>query len=304
VPEKDALCSEAAAYFFTLKHIARRSFLIIYMITTGIIAALIIVIYLFGRANLAMRFYRQVNALFAGSKYLMGQHYEHEQLHGLPGCVQGYFRQVLRPGQPYISYARLLHKGQFKTGLHSKWVSIHGEQYVATETPGFIWKGDTSMFTARDMYIQNKGRLIVTLFSIYNIEDATGGQYDEGELLRWLAESVLYPTNLLPSARLQWLAVSNLSAKIIFTYAPISAELLVTFNEKNEIIQMQAQRFMGKEKKETWVINLSNYKEINDVLIPTDFEVLWRLKEADFSYAKFTLQQLEYDLPDSFKRAK
>ena len=38
--------------------------------------------------------------------------------------------------------------------------NIQGEQYVTTEKLGFIWKGATSMFIARDMYIADKGRLV------------------------------------------------------------------------------------------------------------------------------------------------
>ena len=70
------------------------------------------------------------------------------------------------------------------------------------EKPGFIWKGTTSMFVARDMYISGKGRLVVSLLSLYKIMDAKGENYNQGELLRWLGESVLYPTNLLPDERL------------------------------------------------------------------------------------------------------
>lgn len=61
------------------------------------------------------------------------------------------------------------------------------------------------MFIARDMFITDKGRLIVSLFSLYNVVDVKGAQYDQGELLRWLGENILYPTNFLPSERLNGL---------------------------------------------------------------------------------------------------
>jgi len=49
------------------------------------------------------------------------------------------------------------------------------------------------MFVARDMYIADKGRLIATIFSLINVADAKGEKYNQGELLRWLAESVCFP---------------------------------------------------------------------------------------------------------------
>ena len=78
----------------------------------------------------------------------------------LPEPVQRYFKHVLKDGQPYSSYVRLTYDGLFKMSLNKDWIKIKGEQYFTTENPGFIWKGTTSMFVARDMYIADNGRLI------------------------------------------------------------------------------------------------------------------------------------------------
>jgi hypothetical protein len=45
---------------------------------------------------------------------------------------------------------------------------------------------------------------------------------------------------------------------------------------------------------------VANYKEKNSLFIPTDFEVLWRLEKGDFSYAKFNIMEVEYDIPEKF----
>ena len=78
------------------------------------------------------------------------------------------------------------------------------------------------MFVARDMYIAGKGRLIVSPFSLFNVVDAKGEQYNQGELLRWLGESLLYPTNLLPNERLQLFAIDAHTAKLHYQYKGIS----------------------------------------------------------------------------------
>jgi hypothetical protein len=57
---------------------------------------------------------------------------------------------------------------------------------------------------------------------------------------------------------------------------------------------------MDLNNLETWVIKVSDYKELNKVLIPTRFEVLWRLEKGDFSYAKFEITEIEYDKPFKF----
>ncbi|HEV8084083.1 MAG TPA: DUF6544 family protein [Chitinophagaceae bacterium] len=164
-----------------------------------IVVALIAIIFISGKINLYIRFNKEVKQLFSQSKNISDKTFSYEQLSGLPEPVQRYFKHVLKEGQPYISYIRLKHDGKFKTDLKKHWVNIEGEQYFTTEKPGFIWKGTTSMFVARDMYLSNEGRLIATILSTINVVDVHGKQqYNESELLRWLAESVWFPTNFYP----------------------------------------------------------------------------------------------------------
>ncbi len=188
--------------------------------------------------------------------------------------VQRYFKCVLKEEQPYISYVSLLHEGQFKTGLDKGWKDIKGEQYFTIEKPGFIWKGITQMFTARDMYIADKGRLIVSILFLYNVVDGQGDSFNQGELLRWLAKSVWFPTNLLPNDKLNWSTVNENTAKLTFTYNGLSLFYLVTFNNAGEITQMETKRYMEKDKLETWIGKLGNYKEINGVVVPTAIEAI------------------------------
>lgn len=271
--------------------------MVIVILIFGFFSLLIII----GKINLSIRFGRQVKELFAQSKSISDQRFHVNQFDNLPEPVQRYFNLVLKDGQPYISYARIKHVGKFKAGQEKGWMNIKGEQYATTEKPGFIWKGITSMFTARDMYISDRGRLIVSLFSVYNIVDSKGKEkYDIGELLRWLGESILYPTNFLPNEKLQWFPIDEKAAKLEFNYNGLSLFFLVSFNKIGEITEMETKRYMGDENLETWVIKSTNYKKLNNVLIPTAFDVLWRLKNGDFSYAKFEITEVEYNKPEKF----
>ena len=270
------------------------------MIIALIIAGFFIWILITGKIILSIQFKKEVKTLFGQSESISSNLFHSEQIYGLPEPVQRYFKYILKEGQPYISYARITHDGQFKTGLDKKWVHIKGEQYATTEKPGFIWKGVTAMFTARDMYIADKGRLVVLLFSVFKVVDAKGEEYDQGELLRWLGESVLYPTNLLPGERLKWMAIDSNSAKLTFNYNGLELFFIITFNEVGEIIQMETKRYMDKENLETWIIKIAGYEELNNVKVPTSFEVLWRLKQGDFSYAKFNIKRIEYSIAELF----
>ena len=270
------------------------------MLITLTIVGLVLLILIIGKINLSLKFGRQVKELFAQSKSIPLQTFHKNQLANLQEPVQRYFNHILKDGQPYISYARIKHEGQFKISFDKGWMTIKGEQYATTEKPGFIWKGTTAMFVARDMYISDQGRLIATLFSLYNVVDAKGEKYNKGELLRWLGETVLYPTNFLPSETLQWSSIDALTAKLTYNYKGLSLFFKITFNDVGEITEMETKRYMGEKNLETWVINPANYKELNNVIIPTAFDVLWRLDKGDVIYAKFNITDVEYDKPEQF----
>lgn len=268
--------------------------------TSSSFIGIIILVLIVGKTNLYFQFKKEVKQLFSQSKIVSDKRFSYVQLPDLPEPVQRYFKHVLKEGEPYISYVRLKYSGTFKTGENKKWVNIKGEQYYTTDKPGFIWKGETSMFTARDMFINDKGKLVVSLFSVFRVVNGKGQKYNQGELLRWLGESVWFPTNLLPSENLQWTPINNESARLVFTHQDLSLFYIVKFNKADEIEEIETKRYMGEKDLETWLGRLSEYKNINGISIPTTIEAIYKLDNRDYSYAKFHIKEIEYNTAEIF----
>lgn len=57
---------------------------------------------------------------------------------------------------------------------------------------------------------------------------------------------------------------------------------------------------MDEAHLETWIGKMSDYKQINGVVIPTTIEAVWSLADKDFSYAKFYVKKIEYDNPQAW----
>ncbi|TDE17991.1 DUF6920 family protein [Dyadobacter psychrotolerans] len=253
-----------------------------------------------GEFFLSAQFKDDVRRLYLNREKVSEKPFSYQQLDGLPVPVQKYFKHVLPEGRPAIQSVRMLQKGQFKTDIKKDWIDIEGEQYVTTQKPGFVWKGKTYMFSARDMYLKGKGKLVVDLFSFYRLQKGEGPKYDEGELLRWLGESVCYPTNLLPGDNLVWFPIDDESAQLIYYYKGISLSYNILFNSKNEIERMETQRYMADKNKEKWVNKLSSYQLRDGILVPTYIEAGWQLKDGYFPYAKFQITIIEYNKFEMF----
>ena len=265
-----------------------------------VIAILLVVIPLTGRTAQQRKIKHDVQRLFEQAGFLTEKIFSYDQLKDLPNPVQRYFRHVLKDGQPYISYVRLKHDGWFKTGKDKKAMDIQGEQYFTAEKPGFVWKGKTSMFTARDMYLDGKGSLTVHLFSLIRIAREEGPNVDQGELLRWLGESVWFPTNLLPNKHLQWIPINDHQARLNFEYNGLSVYYVVTFNEANEIEKLETERYMGNKGLTPWVGEVSDYHEEEGVKVPSIIEASWMLEDGKYTYGRFRVQQMQYDRPTRY----
>jgi len=264
------------------------------------ILSILILTLIIGKANYVLNFKKELNLLFANSKNISTKKYTHEQLVGLPGPVQRYFKHVLNENIPYISYVRLKHDGHFKPAVNKNWTDIKGEQYYTTATPGFMWKGNIGFISARDQYLNDKGSIVITFLNLINIKRGQGKHFDQGELLRWLGESVWFPTNLLPSNRLTWLPIDDTTAKLLFNYQELSLYFIVKFNEKDEITQLETERFFDNKSLKPWIGNFYHYKEINGIRIPTVIRASWRLEQGDHNYVIFNLEEIEYDIPNKY----
>ena len=107
--------------------------------------------------------------------------------------------------------------------------------------------------------------------------------------------AVLFPTALLPSEIIQWLAIDDENAKLIANYDVISVEVDVHF-KGGVIDSMRTYRYMGKEGYKEWLLNMDDYKWIKDYQIPMHLQASWRLEEKLHTYVDFYIQEIEYDV--------
>ncbi|TYB31582.1 MAG: hypothetical protein FXF47_03020 [Candidatus Mcinerneyibacterium aminivorans] len=264
-----------------------------------IILFLFMIIRFFFKYKFNKYFYTKVEKLFELSEDISNQKVNFENLKSLPGPVRKYFRYSLTDGIHYISSVRMKHEGEFKMGKDKGWVPIKGRQYYTSEPPGFVWKGDIRFASAIDSYIDGEGRLMAKAFSIFKVIDLKSDKMNEAEFMRWLTEAVLFPTALLPSRNIKWEYIDQSSAKLIYKNNGNAPECKVFFNDKNQITEFKSKRYDG-EKIKTWGGIVSNYKRINNMMIPTQIEAYWEKNDKKSRYAKFSITEIDYNTTKLF----
>ena len=235
-------------------------------------------------------------------------HYDMREIGTLPAPVQRYFHAVLREGQPFIAAATFAFAGTINMSTAGdNWKPFTSTQRAIAHRPGFLWNGRIAMFPGlaaqvHDSYIAGQGRLHAALLGLFTVAQVQGdGEIARGELMRYFAEMVWYPTALLPSQGVHWEAVDDRSAHATLTDGPITLTLLFRFDEAGLIASVHANArgvSVGKDGVTVllpWECSVTNYKRRDGMLVPTHGEAAWITSQGRRPYFLGDLTSLAYE---------
>lgn len=226
----------------------------------------------------------------------------------LPEPVRRHLRFAVREGTPAIVTARLQHDGFFRTKPGQRWLPIDGEQYFTTAAPGFVWHATVRplplmWIEARDCLVGGRGNMLVKLESIFPMVDAAGPEIDQGASLRWLAESAWFPYALVGDA-ISWEPIDTRSARATIRNGELPVSAVFEIDAEGRLACLHAERYCdiggGKAVLIPWTGRYGEYHEFDGFRIPTSVEVSWDLEKGPFSYARFRITRIDYNVLSRF----
>jgi hypothetical protein len=246
------------------------------------------------------------NRLEAATLPIESKVFDSRGLESMPAPVQRYFRAVLKDGQPMIASIRIAHAGQFSLGeTEPKWVPFTSSQMVVTRRPGFDWDARMRMAPGinvfvHDAYVAGEGILHATLLGLVTLANLRGTpEAAQGELMRFFAEAVWYPTALLPSQGVRWEAVDNTLAKATIRDGDVTVTLLFRFNDDGLIGSVRAEArgrvVNGAVVPTPWEGRLWRYEVRDGLRIPLEAEVAWQLPEGPLPYWRARITEIAYE---------
>ena len=232
--------------------------------------------------------------------------YDAAELASLPEPVQRYFRAALTDGQPIVTAVKLTQSGMFNMSASAdQWKPFTAIQHFTTAKPGFVWDANIKLFLGVpvrvvDAFTKGEGLLRPTVLGLYSMGTVQGkGEIARGELLRHFAESVWFPTALLPSQGVVWEAVDDTSANATMTDGPISVTMLFRFGADNLVSSILVAGRATTVGTETvlmpWECRMSNYQTKSGIQIPLTGEVLYITPEGEKPYFKGTIETVDYE---------
>jgi hypothetical protein len=150
-----------------------------------------------------------------------------------------------------------------------------------------------------DAYVSGTGILRPSILGLFPMGEVQGtGEIARGELMRWLAESVWYPTVLLPGQGVEWQPVDAASAQVTLTDGAIQLSMLFRFGEDGLVsgihVDARSGLVSGKDVMMPWEGKFSDYRLQDGMMIPFFGEVAWIMPQGEMPYFRGTVTRMTY----------
>jgi hypothetical protein len=223
-------------------------------------------------------------------------------LTGLPEVMQRYLRYAGVVGKAPIRTVRLTQQGVMRQQPHQKWMPLVAEQYVTTKPPAFLWICTMRPFplawvSATDQFSQGHGSMRIKLLSAIPLGNAHGPEMDQGELQRYLAEMIWFPTAWLSDA-IEWQAIDANSVQATFREPGVTGSVVLHMNEQGQLTHVTADRYKeehGHYLLAPWSAQCNEYQEVEGMHIPTRIEITWHLASGEFTWFRVKITEIEYN---------
>jgi len=226
------------------------------------------------------------------------------ELARLPAPVRRYLERVLPPQPRRIRTVTARQQGTFS--FNGKlWLPFASRQWVTPEVPGFLWDASIQMMPfvnafVHDAYLAGEGILEARLFGLIPLaRQKPSPELAQGELLRFLAETLWYPTALIPGCGVKWTEVDDSTAQVSLQDRSTEASLKFHFGSDGLVDTVHADArprlVKGKSIPAPWHCRFWDYRERQGLLVPLEGEVTWILPEGPLPYWRGRLVEVVYD---------
>lgn len=261
-----------------------------WLLIVSVIAITVVIVTVFiGQARESAKVNKLVETLIRSASHPSTNIVDFNSFSELPLPVARYFKHVLVDGQKLIRTAWMNQSGVLRTGATNKgWSAFTARQHVVPPAKGFIWNAKVEMpfFThvrVLDSYTTGVGSGRVSLLSAFAVASEAGSrELNSGALHRYLAESVWFPTALLPQSGVIWSPINDHSAMATITDKGTTVSLEFRFNEIGEVTGIYTPgrfgTFDGEYKQVPWEGHFRNYQIRSGMRVPLYGEVGWYIE--------------------------
>ena len=224
-----------------------------------------------------------------------------EMVADLPSPVQRSLRRSGLVGIEVPETVTVRQKGQIRTGADVRWLRFTAVEEYVLDPPGFDWKaslkiGGLTVGRATDSLRDGHGRMHVRLLGFSTVVDATGPEIDQGSLMRWLNETMWFPS-VWATDVISWDPIDGSAAYGSVCVNGLSAGAEFRFDDAGRLVDFHADRYRDVEsgyEMTPWSTPLTEHTRFNGIELPSFGSAVWSLDDGDFEYIQIRVTDVRY----------
>lgn len=220
-----------------------------------------------------------------------------EDLVALPVVVRRYLRFMGVVGRPRDWSLRAALQGRFRLGPERRWLPFEAWQYNSAVDIARVFHlrlkmGGVLPVLARDTYLGGCGRLRVRLFDRVTFAEATGPEYDLGELVTWLNDAILLAPSMLLRPATTWTGVDDRSFDVSLSDRVTRVTARVYLDERGAPVGFSTEDRYCEDPfsprhpliRGRWTTPVDGWTMRDGRALPTSARAEWHLPGGRFEY--------------------
>ncbi|WP_435625270.1 DUF6544 family protein [Flagellimonas sp.] len=205
-----------------------------------------------------------------------------EDLRHLPQIVRQYVLKVGVLGKCKDCHAIIKQSGNIRQEKNKRWMAFTAKQFMSAKPLGFVWAARSFPIFVMDKSIAGEGETNVSFLGYLSLASEHSPKTHQSALGRCLGELVLYPVGFL-NKDISWEIIDETSVKATIVQNHTSIEGVFYFDENGLINRFVTSRYRG-DSIEKFTGKIMGYEQKAGLLVPTELNATWNLKEGDFEY--------------------
>jgi hypothetical protein len=247
---------------------------------------------------------KEVNIGLAESQNMPNTILTEAEIAYLPEPVRKYIRYAGCINKPIVNNFKIEFSGKIRSHEKKDWMQLTSEQYNFIKTPTRLFFLDATMkglpVGGFHSFKNGNAFMDIRLLSMFKVQYMTGKEAGISETVTFFNDMCVMAPAALIDTRIAWLEIEGNKVKASFSNNGITISAWLFFNEKGELVNFVSEDRSALEEDGTitklkWSTPLRDYKDINGYRLASYAETIYTYPDGDFTYATFTLKNIEYN---------
>lgn len=222
----------------------------------------------------------------------------------MPLPVQRYLRATGAVGKPRPRNMRLAFQGDIRS-KDGPWMPFTTVQTNTFGTPTRSFWMDATMkgLPTKGLHAYDNGTatMRIKLLGLFQVMEAHGREMDTAETVTWFNDLCLFAPGALVDERISWTAIDDRSAQATFTHNGIRISAVLVFDAQDHLVDFISDdryALLEDQAPRTYRFSTpaSEHGPIAGLVLPHYGETVWMLPEGPFTYGRFRLKSVAYDV--------